>query len=311
MSDAATPETAPAGGQDPVDEVLALLARDPSPEAPEAAESDLAAEDTADPDAGDEAEAPEPDQQQEEPPRYRVKVRGEEVEVPLPELLNGYSRTEDYKAKTAEVAREREAIAAKQAEITARVNALDSILQQAPLDPVLIEGQQTNWTRLAQDDPAGYVAKKAAFDERLAQWRNVQQEAERVRAEQYREALRQSEEALGREVPEWRDESKRKELTAETRAYLATRGFKPEEIAAIGDHRILRVAFDALKHVKASQARQTAETKKAPAPVPKVMAPGTGTDRRAATDTRALLKQARTARDPEARVDAVLRILGS
>ncbi len=310
MSDAATPETVPAGGPDVVDDVMALLASEAPDTADNAAESDLAAEDAADPDAGDEAEAAEPDQQEEEPPRYRVKVRGEEIEVPLPELLNGYSRTEDYKAKTAEVAEQRRALEAKQVEITARANALESILSQAPLDPILIEGQQTNWTKLAQEDPAGYVARKAAFEERLTQWRNVQQEAERVRTEQYREALRQSDEALGRDVPEWRDEAKRKELTAETRNYLATRGFKPEEIAAIADHRILRVAFDALKHVKASTARQTAEAKKAPAPVPKVMSPGTGTERRS-PDTRALLKQARSARDPEARVDAIMRILGS
>jgi hypothetical protein len=37
----------------------------------------------------------------------KIKVNGETIEVPLSELPNGYSRTEDYKAKTAAVAEER------------------------------------------------------------------------------------------------------------------------------------------------------------------------------------------------------------
>ena len=36
----------------------------------------------------------------EESPKYRVKANGEELEVSLDELLNGYSRTADYQKKT-------------------------------------------------------------------------------------------------------------------------------------------------------------------------------------------------------------------
>lgn len=41
-------------------------------------------------------------------PSYLVKVSGEEMEVPLSELVNGYSRQQDYTRKTQELAAERE-----------------------------------------------------------------------------------------------------------------------------------------------------------------------------------------------------------
>lgn len=40
--------------------------------------------------------------------RVRVKVDGEEIDVPIEEALNGYSRTADYTRKTQEIARQRQ-----------------------------------------------------------------------------------------------------------------------------------------------------------------------------------------------------------
>ena len=40
----------------------------------------------------------------EEPSKYRVKANGEELEVSLDELINGYSRTADYQKKTQSLA---------------------------------------------------------------------------------------------------------------------------------------------------------------------------------------------------------------
>jgi len=53
----------------------------------------------------------------EELPRYRVKVSGEEVEVTLDELLNGYSRTADYQKKTQSLAEQRKAVEAERIKI--------------------------------------------------------------------------------------------------------------------------------------------------------------------------------------------------
>ena len=56
-------------------------------------------------------EQTEGDEEAEEAPQsgqtFRVKVDGEEVEVPLDELLKGYSRTADYTRKTQAIAEAR------------------------------------------------------------------------------------------------------------------------------------------------------------------------------------------------------------
>ena len=59
----------------------------------------------------DTAEYEEPEEEQ--APTYRVKVGKEEVDVPLDELLKGYSRTADYTKKTQELAENRKAVEAE------------------------------------------------------------------------------------------------------------------------------------------------------------------------------------------------------
>jgi hypothetical protein len=122
-------------------------------------------------DPTDEAEDPEEatqDEPQEDPaqaddPIYKVKVNGEEVEVPLTELLNGYSRTEDYKAKTMALADERRQIEAQKATVEQDVklqyaNELKQTVEMfEALDPVLSEARQIDWDRLKAEDPATFV----------------------------------------------------------------------------------------------------------------------------------------------------------
>ena len=49
----------------------------------------------------------------EEKPRYKAKVGGEEVEVELDELINGYQRSKDYTQKSQALAEQRKAIDAE------------------------------------------------------------------------------------------------------------------------------------------------------------------------------------------------------
>jgi len=51
--------------------------------------------------------------QEEQPkPKYKAKVGGEEIEVELDELINGYQRTADYSKKTQALAEQRRAVEA-------------------------------------------------------------------------------------------------------------------------------------------------------------------------------------------------------
>lgn len=320
MSDAATPGMAPAsGGTFDVAESLVekLLGEDAAAEA--ASGTDAGPDDQqqteaaqpSEPNAGDDnAQAKDPDPQEEEQPRYRVKVRGEEREVPLRELLDGYSRTEDYKAKTAEVAEQRRALEATQAEIQQRAQRLDQLLAQAPYDPIIDQGMKTDWVKLAQENPADFVAKRAEFEARNAFWQQVSSERERATIEAHQRRLAAAEAELSNALPEWRDGTKRPELQAKIRDTLTNYGFRQDELSGIADHRILQVALDAARYREMQAAQVSAQQKKAtPAPT-RVIRPGNGESSKAPSQTARdlAIKARRTGRVDDA-VNAALAAL--
>src|SRR5207253_836116 len=132
MDETATPETGPVG--DSIDEIVNEIGND---EAPKDAADEVVAEllkDTeedgqpeGDPEPEEGASEPDDDAESQEDapqdaddtpePTFKVKVNGEEIEVSQSELLNGYSRLEDYKAKTAALADERRQVEALKASI--------------------------------------------------------------------------------------------------------------------------------------------------------------------------------------------------
>jgi len=322
MSDtAATPSGVPAGG-DPyaaIEAIDAKLAAEEEAGEAEGADTDAvpdAQQPTSeaqpeDPDAGDDqSQDAEPEPPSEDPldQLVRVKVRGEEREIPLREALAGYSRNEDYKAKTAEIAEQRRTLDAKQAEIQARAAQLDQLLTAAPFDPILEEGHKTDWLKLSQENPAEYVQKRAAYEQRQAFWANVAQERQRAVQEQHQQMLARSNEALSEALPEWRDETKRKELAGKVRSALSAYGFSNEELSSIVDHRVLLVALDAARHREAQAARQSAEAKRAAPPAPKVLRPNAA-EQAKAPPKRDLLNKARNARRTDDQVDAILALL--
>ncbi len=319
MSDsAATPETGPAGSDAIEAAVQSMLAESgPDTDAGADARQPTSGAQTENPDAGEQSQEADPDPQPEEPPaeppKYRVKVRGQEVEVPLPELLNGYSRTEDYKAKTAELAEQRRALESKQAEITARASQLDTLLASASFDPVLDEGQRTDWTKLAQEDPAGYVAKRAVFDQRVAYYQTVAQQRQAAMQEQWRATVEENHAKLAAEMPEWNDKTKRPEIERKVAEALSHYGFTREEMASVADYRVIKVALDAARYREAQQQRQALETKKAPpAPVQRVMRPGVSDGSRTQSErARALINRAAQTHRVDDQVEAILAAIGS
>ena len=150
----ATPEPAPSEEAE-----LQALAEKVSAEIE--AEDETAAEAEAEPE-GDSEEQPEG----EEAPTYEVKVGGQTLRVTLEELTGGYSRTQDYKAKTAAVADERRQVEASQQAVAERLTALDAYLESlAEADPILAEEHGTNWVELLKTSPDEYHERQAALTE--------------------------------------------------------------------------------------------------------------------------------------------------
>jgi hypothetical protein len=286
MTDTATPETGPVDAPASLDSVMAEL--EAGGEAPaddlDAITQELVneAEGTGDaeqaPDTEDDATeaAEETEQTEEGPPNeqtYTVKVNGEERLVPLTELLNGYSRTEDYKAKTAAVAEERRALEAQKGTLETDLKAqYASQLEEATnlfaqFDPVLQEARKIDWAALKQNDPAAYVQAQDAVQARLTAIQQMQQTIERNRGEAQQRQQAQAQQAQAERfdraanaiieaMPELADEAKFQAFANEAVSHLRSEGFSTEEISDALDHRVLKLADKARRwdaHVAAQK----------------------------------------------------------
>jgi hypothetical protein len=117
--------------------------------------------------------------------KVRVKVDGEEIAVPVEELLGGYSRTSDYTRKTQELAAQRQEVAFwQQVDAAMRVNpqkTLEYLSQQFGVQQATAATEATDDDWGEYTDPA--IAKQlAAFQQQVAPALEFvqQQQAERV-----------------------------------------------------------------------------------------------------------------------------------
>lgn len=299
MSDAPATLLTPEATTDEVaDQIMAKMEESANPETePETQSSPEAVK----PEENQEPELPQETLQ--EQPKYKVKVRGEEQEVTLDELRNGYSRTEDYKVKTAEVAEMRRAaeaeIAQQRAQQLAVINQALAVAQN--FDPILAEGQKTDWANLAQTDPTAYVQKRAAFEARLSEVQSLQQQQVQMQQERQRMIIAEQNRMLSEKLPEWNSEDGRSNINKTASNYLQSVGFSTDEIKQLVDHRVLMVILEAAKYREMQSAQQSITEKKTAPITPKTHKPSASQDSKPA-DARvtALKKQAlRSGRDDD------------
>jgi hypothetical protein len=230
---------------------------------------------------GTEEEATEPDEESQEPDEgtpdeemFTVKVNDEEIQVSREELLKGYSRLEDYKAKTAAVAEERRAVESEKASLDANLKAqYANQLEEATnlfaqFDPVLATAQNINWEALKREDPAAFVQAQDAVQERLNAIQRMNAHVEQVRqqTQQHEQQAMERERAerfdraadeIVKQRPELADEAKFKAFAGETVEFLKGIGFTGEEIVDALDHRVLALV-DKARRWDAHEAAQKA-----------------------------------------------------
>ncbi len=285
----ATPETgpvdAPASDSTPMSDVLKELYEDAPPadtidevvaelkvkdtesegQAEEAPGAEESATDPIEPDEEAEEATPEAEDGETptaDDPTVKVKVNGEEVEIPLSEALKGYSRTEDYKAKTMALADERRQVEAQKATVErdVKLQYANELKQQIDafeaLDPVLAEARQIDWDRLKAEDPATFVQYSDAVQQRIAlidghRAKIAQIESERAQtleAEAQAEAAQRMELAANKIVelmPELKEGTAFQEFATTNIGFLREVGFTPEEISEAVDDRVLIMADEA------------------------------------------------------------------
>lgn len=293
MTDTATPETGPVDAPASAESIAAeILAGQEAPDDTlEGVTQELVNEAEGQPgdseqEPGTEGDATDPAEEAEEPGEkatqeeatYTVKVNGEELQVPLSELLNGYSRTTDYKQKTAEVAEQRRQIEAQRATVETDVKAAYATKLEeatnlfAQFDPVLTEARNVDWDALKATDPAAFVAAQDAVQARLATVQRMQQEvakargeaeqAQQQRAEQERaQRFDKAADAIVKAMPELADEAKFQAFANEAVSFLRNEGFTGDEIMDSLDERVLRLANDA-RRWRAHEAAQKSLSEK-------------------------------------------------
>jgi len=215
-----------------------------------------------------------------QPQTFTVKVDGQEVEVTQDELINGYSRQQDYTRKTQELSQQRKTIEQQQAELAQR----DAIYSQLlPKMEAQLKGELANepdWNTLYEDDPVGYVREKQLWDEKKeklsavsAEQQRLQQEALVKQQQQIQQFVEYGNQKLLEIIPEWQNqEVALKEKAAISEYAVNTLGYTPEEIQQVYDYRALLGLRNAWLNSKTVEATKKKPTQKAPA---RVARPGT------------------------------------
>ena len=220
----------------------------------------------------------------EEDLKYTIKVDGEEIEVSIDELKNGYQRQADYTRKSqalAEQRKETEAILSERQKLEQErqmyANGLQMLREQQ--SSKLQEFENTDWQTLKDEDPYQYILKRDEYRDAQEKVQNVQQQQAIIQQEQAEEAARarahfvQQEYArLVEALPEWNDQEST--IKKDVQEYAKSVGFLPEEINQLADHRSVLVIKKAMEYDKLTT--KVAPKKKAVKKVPKVQKSGRG-----------------------------------
>lgn len=258
-----------------VDRMAGILEPEASPEQPKEQESqadvqqeteeyidEVAQEETQEPtelinETVEDEEITEPEIEQ--PQSYRVKVQGEEVEVPLDELLKGYSRTADYTKKSQSLAEQKKKVESKEKELDAlnqlqaryaeNLKALDNVLAQSEKDVDLEELKRT--------DESAYVKALAEKGERerqraklRAEQQRVQQEQATLQTQQYQKYLERQNDLLLEKMPEMKNTKHRNAVSQEIIAYGKEVGLTDQELNQVVDHRFVQILHEASQFKK-------------------------------------------------------------
>jgi len=210
------------------------------------------------------------EEESEQPQLYTIKVDGEETQVTLEELQNGYSRQRDYTRKTQELAQQRKAVEAKYQEISQK----DAIYSQLlPRMESTLKGELENepdWNALYEADPIAYVREKDIWNEKKqklqavqAESRRLQQESAMAQQQQLQQFLQYGQQQLLEQIPEWQDNEVASKEKMAIRDYgVNVLGYTPQEMDSVYDYRVLLGLRNAWLQHKTQQATKVKPTEK-------------------------------------------------
>ena len=236
------------------DEAEALRVSDEAETQAEDGEEGSPNEASADDEATDEDGEPE-DGDAEKADTYTVVVNGQEVEVSLDELKNGYSRTSDYTRKAQAVAEERRAAQAERQAIEQERQTYAQLLPALQQRLEAMAAQEPDWNRLYNEDPLEYVRQKDAWREHKEQINAARSEQGRIaqiaqqeQAQRLKSHIDQQRQLMLEAIPAWKDQKRFDADRVAIRNYGKKLGFSDEELSSASDHRAILALHKAAQY---------------------------------------------------------------
>jgi hypothetical protein len=250
----------------------------PAPTSEEAAAEQIAQEEAK-------AEAAPEEQADDSADTVTIKVDGKDVQMTKAELAEHYKnglRQADYTRKTMETAEARKAAEAEANKAKAERDSYAEKLQHFAIQQngTIQELQSQLTEELLTSDPVEYLKLERTLHARQAQLQQAQQELQQIGLQQKHEQEQSAQsyraqqlEALQAKLPEWKDPAKAKAEAEQIKDFLSAQEFSAEDIAQLGDHRLILLARKAMQF-DALQAKAREAVKKVQAAPAKVEKPG-------------------------------------
>ena len=211
-----------------------------------------------------------------ETPTYTVKAAGEEKQVTLDELMQGYQLGADYTKKTQEVAEQRKAVEAEAKAVEEAKQVRDTYAQRLQaIEQFLSQGEDSpeQLAHMKENDPIGYAVKVAELTEKKEQLAQVRAEQQRLAQQQQAEHqqnmakyVQQEATKLSQVLPEFSDPAKGENLRSEIRNYGKSVGFTDNELANVYDSRHVLILHKAMQYDKLQKSKPNVTKKVAQAP---------------------------------------------
>jgi hypothetical protein len=213
---------------------------------------------------------------EEEPQRFTVKAAGEEKEVTLDELMQGYQLGADYTKKTQEVAEQRKAVEAELKAVEEAKQVRDTYAQRLQaIEQFLTSGEDSpeDLAAMKENDPIGYAVKVAELTEKKEQLAQVKAEQQRLAQQQQAEQqqymakyVQQEATKLSQVLPEFSDPAKGEQIRNEIRNYGKSIGFTDQELSQVYDSRHVLTLHKAMMYDKLQKSKPNVTKKVSKAP---------------------------------------------
>ena len=205
---------------------------------------------------------------QQEPERYSVKVNGQEEQVSLDGLKQGYSGQKYVQQGMQDVAaqkKEAEAVYTALNNERQQMAELYQQLQNGGFAPEPIKPTKEDFDA----DPIGYMQKnleyeeqKANHDRQMAQLEQASQQNSVAQQNAKQAYLQEQMQILQKEIPEFADTTKASKLREQlVNTGKSQYGYTTEEIGQISDYRAIKVLHDAMKYQDIISGKSKAKVK--------------------------------------------------